>query len=319
MGLDWQKSKSHLLLLQMYLHANNFENFARHEYWKTNWDNVLGEPATQSIKRFIDEGMLMTATDLNDLISYKYKVTELKDLLKQRGLPVSGHKEEMIKRLIQADLDGMRKAVAGLSLLKCTQRGYEIAEQYLEAEKEKRNSVERQVMEYLTKRKFREASLTVAAYEAEDGFPSGMGIERNPEQDMEQLKTIFESKPKILARLGTENFEALRIAAGMMAILGTTKVKEWLPANFETNLAFNKETAVRMLLFYAQNKSTLEGYHKGGVVKYIEILSAPDSCESCKKLNGKRFGLDEAPELPNEHCTNEIGCRCTFLAVLSDR
>lgn len=327
MKIDWKKSKAHLLLLSKFIHANRFEDFARHDYWKDTWNNLLGEPSAQAIKRFVNEGVLMTVTDLNDLLSYKYKVTELKDMLKQRGLPVSGRKEEMIERLVQADPDGIKKAVAELSLLKCTQRGHEIAEQYIEAEKEKRAQVERQVIEYLTERRFREASLAVSAWEREQVFPIGLatGIaseKQNSNRDVEtsqnrikMLNTIFESKPKILARLGNEKLETLRIAAAMMALWGENKAKKWLPDDFETGLSFDSDTTVRMFNFQAVHKGTLEGYRKSGV-EYVEVLTAPDSCESCKKLAGKHYKLDEAPELPNPNCTDKMGCRCCFLPVV---
>jgi hypothetical protein len=270
---------------------------------------------------------LMTATDLNDLLSYKYKVTELKDMLKQRSLPVSGLKDELIQRLVQADPDGMKKSVAELSLLKCTQRGHEIAEQYLEAEKEKRAQVERQVMEYLSRRKFREASLAFAAWEKDQVFPLGFttGIaseKQNSNRDIEasqnrmkMLNTIFESKPNILVRLGNEKLEPLRIAAAMMALWGENKAKkEWLPANFETGISFDNNTAARMVNLYAVHRGTLERYRSEGL-EYVEVFPAPDSCETCKKLAGT-YKLDEAPELPNEHCTDKMGCRCNYLPVV---
>lgn len=311
-SFDWRKSKAHLLLLSKFIHANRFEDFAKHDYWKHWWDSLLGEPSQKAIKRFIDEGMLMTP-DLNDLLSYKHKVPELKDMLKQRGLPVSGRKEEMIERLVQTDPDGMRKAVAELSLLICTQRGHEIAEQYIEAKKEKHAQVERLVMEYLSNRKFKEVILTVNAYEAEHEFPDEMAIKYTAEQRIEKLKAIFESKPpKILGKLENEKLEALRIAAAMMTLWGENKAKQWLPANFETGLSYDCETVVRMFVFQATHKGTLERYRKSGV-DYVEILPAPDSCESCKKLAGKRFKLNEAPELPNPSCTHKMGCRCKYL------
>jgi hypothetical protein len=319
MGFNWRKSKAHLLLLSKFIHATNFADYlAGHDSWKNEWDNVLGEPSKQAIKRFVDEGMLMTP-DLNDLLSYKYKVPELKALLKQRGLSASGCKEEMIERLVQTDPDGMKKAAAELSLLQCTQRGREIAEQYIEAEKEKHAQVERQVVEYLIKRKFKEASLAVAAYEAEQVFSRGMGIDwkrYNPKHDIETLNTIFDSKPpKILARLGNEKLETLRIAAAMMALWGETKAKKWLPADLETGLHFDNEAAVRMFVFYAQRREMLEKYRREGI-EYVEVFSAPDSCESCKNLAGKHYKLDEVPELPNPNCTHEMGCRCLFFAVV---
>jgi hypothetical protein len=319
MKIDWRNSKAHLLLLSKFIQANRFEAFAASDYWKNQWDNILGEPSKQAINRFIDEGMLADVTNLNDLLSFKYKVTELRDMLKERGLPVSGRKEAMISRLVQADPEGIKKSVAELSLLKCTQRGQEIAEHYLEAEKERRVQVERQVMEYLTDRKFREASLAVAAYEAEQVFPRGMGIDwkhHNPKQDIGTLETIFEGKlPKILVNLGNEKLQAFRIASAMMALWGENKAKKWLPDDFETGSPFDFETAVRMLNFQAVHKSTLERYRNEGI-EYVEVLPASDSCEFCRKLAGKHYKLAEAPELPNPNCTNKMGCRCCYLPVV---
>jgi hypothetical protein len=314
-SFDWKKSKAHLLLLSKFIHANRFEDFARHDFWKNWWNNELGEPSSKAIKRFVDEGMLMAATDLNDLFSYKYKVTELKDMLKQRGLPVSGRKEDMIERLVHTDPEGVRKAVAGLGLLICTQRGHGIAQQYLVDSKEKRDKVERQVVEYLRNRKFREASLAVAAYETEQVFPRGMGVDwkhYNPNHDIDMLNSIFGSKPRIIAQLGDEKLEALRIAAAMMALWGENKAKKWLPANFETGLSYDNETAARMFVFHGVHRSTFEQYRSGGI-DYVEVLPALDSCESCKKLAGKHYKLNDAPELPNEHCTHKMGCRCVYL------
>ena len=185
---------------------------------------------------------------------------------------------------------------------------------------EKRAKVENQVIEYLTKRKFKEASLTVAAYEAEQTHPRGIGIDwkhYNPNHDIEMLKTIFESKPpKIIVRLGNEKLETVRIAVAMMELWGENKAKKWLPVDFEMGLRFdNDTTVVRMFLFYAQHRTTLERYRSEGL-EHVEILPAPDSCEACRRLAGKHYKLNEAPELPNEHCTHKMGCRCTFLPVV---
>ena len=199
MGFDWRKSKAHLLLLNKFVNARCPDDFALSDEWK----NVLGEPPQQAIKRFIDEGMLVNA-DLNDLLSYKSRADELKGMLRQRGLSVVGRKDELIRRLVQADPNSMEKIVAGLILLKCTPHGQEISHEYSVAEKEKRIRTEQQVMEYLSKRKFKEASLTVAAYEAEQVFSRGMGVDwkhYNPNRDIEILAGIFGSKEPVAQRL----------------------------------------------------------------------------------------------------------------------
>jgi len=181
---------------------------------------------------------------------------------------------------------------------------------------DKRTNVEKQVLEYLTKRKFKEASLIVAAYEAKQSRPRGIGIDwkhYNTNRDIAMLSIIFRSKPKILVQLKNEKFEALRIAAAMMALLGENRAKKWLPYDFKTDLPFDNDTAARMLFFHAQNQVALEEYLKSRVIKRVEVLATQDSCEACKKLTKKRYELNEAPELPSEHCIHKLGCRCVYL------
>lgn len=63
--LDWRKSKAHLLFLskfldardaQEFLHAGTAQEFAKIGSWK----DVIREMPQQAIKRFVDEGVLVT-------------------------------------------------------------------------------------------------------------------------------------------------------------------------------------------------------------------------------------------------------------------
>lgn len=313
LGFEWRKSKAHLLLLSKFLHPRTVDDFAESDAWKT----ALGENPKQAIKRFLDEDMLVQA-DLSAQLDYKFKAAELKDIAKKRGLTVSGRKGDLIQRLIQADPEGMKQAVSGLTVLLCSEDGREIAEQYLANEKAKRRKVEQQVMECLRQRKFKDASVAVASYEAEQVFPRGIGIDwkhHNPAHDIAMLNAIFGSKPKILARLNDSQSDALRLVAGMMYLWGTNQGKEWLPPDFETDLAMDNDAAARMFLFHATHRVNIVNYKQSGVVKQVEILAAQDSCDACKKISGKRFKLSEVPELPYEHCTHEMGCRCALLPI----
>ena len=96
-----------------------------------------------------------------------------------------------------------------------------------------------------------------------------------------------------------------------MALWGTNMAKKWLPANFETGMSFDNDTAARMFLFPALRRAALEDYRKSGL-QYVQILTTPESCNSCKKLEGKRYILSNVPELPNPNCTDEMGCRCVY-------
>jgi hypothetical protein len=314
LGSDRHKPNAHLLLLSKFLHPKMVDDFTESDNWKT----VLEESPKQAIKRFLDGGMLAQA-NLYAQLDYKFKASELKNMLKKRALAVSGRKEDLIQRLVQADPGGMKKAVAGLTVLLCSDRGRETAEQYLASEKANRRNVEQRIMEYLRQHKFKEASVMVASYEAEQIFPRGIDIDwnrHNPVREIAMLNTIFGSKPKILAKLRDEKLEDLRIGAAMMALWGKNEAQEWLPSNFETGLSIDINAAARMFFFFALHQASLKQFRNSGVVEYVEILAAQDSCDACKKLTKRKYKLDEVPELPHEHCTHEMGCRCTEIPIV---
>ena len=183
-GFDWRKSDAHLLLLSKFLHPKTVDDFAKSDSRieafgdlakLDTWKSVLGESPSSAIKRFVDEGMLGQA-DIGAQLDYKFKATELKAMLKQRGLPVSGRKEDLINRLLQADVENMKRAVAGLKVFLCSERGREIAEQFLLAEKAKRANLEEQAWDISSSASSR-SQPTVAAYEAKQVFPRGMGVD----------------------------------------------------------------------------------------------------------------------------------------------
>jgi len=313
-GFDWKKSKAHWLLLSKFIHPQNADDFSKSDIWEC----VLGEKPNKAIIRFSDEGLIVVS-GLEGILSYRYKASELKDILKEHKLPVSGRKEDMIKRLVIADPAGMKNKVTGLTVHQCSQQGSELVERYLQEEREKRDRVETQVLEHIRNRKFKEASLSVAAYEAEQVFPRGIGIDwkhHNPNHDIEKLNNIFSGKPKLLSKLNDELSEILRQGAAMMSLWGKNTAKEWLPPDIKTDLPFDVDTAARMFLFYASYKTSLEQYRNSGVVKSVEISTAPDSCDECKRFNKKRYKLSEVPELPHENCCHEKGCRCVLIPVV---
>jgi hypothetical protein len=315
-GFNWRNSEVHLLLLSKFLNSQEIDYFTK----LGNWEQALNEVPQKAIERFVDEGMLEIA-DLETIVSYKYKVSELKSLLKQRGLAASGTKDELVKRILQADEAGMSKLTVGIKLLTCTQTGREIAQQYLDSEKEKHLKVEKQVIGYIVKRMFKEASLAVAEYEAGQVFVRGMGVNwkhYNPNRDIQILQNIYKNKPQILNKLDDSKLDSLRLGAAMMLLWGTNKATKWIPADFETGLSMDTDVAARMFLFNAQSIVTLKEFKEMGI-EYVEVLGVLDSCESCKEIIGKIYRISEVPTLPNPNCTHEMGCRCVYLASVNQK
>lgn len=330
------KSSAHLSLLSKIITRKEIGDSALSD---NIWSHVLGEGAQDAIKRFVDENLLECA-DLGGLLDFKFKATELKDMLKQRGLPVSGRKGDLIARLTQADSEAMQKAIHGLTVLKCTEKGRELAEQYLAKEQEKKEYAERLALDALRAYDFKTACMLSASYEAENLFPREPLIlgqtydptraaagwkEYNPAEDVEMLKKIFECKPKILARLNNDQLNLVRIAAGMTHLWcsgeGESWLPFWLPGDFKTELSMDSAAAPRMILFYLDHLTDLETYRNTGI-KIVEIMTSdpgdPHCCTACRKIEKRKCRVDEVPEFPNENCTSALGCRCEAVPVVTD-
>lgn len=314
-GFDWKKSDPHWLLLTKFLFPLDQNYFSGMEAW----ESVLGEKPSQSIQRFVDEGLIGLA-DLEDTLSCKYRLPELKNLSKQYGLPVSGNKIDLIKRLLTKDPVAMKNSVEGLTVLQCLPRGKEMAEEYRRIQEGKRNQVETQALDCINRGLYRKACLLMGAFEAEQVFPRGLGInwkDYDPDQDVEFLNLIFNSRPKILSGVTDDDLNALRVGASMMHLWGVNSAKKWMPSDLSLNLAFDNDTAARMVIFHARYKTDIARYKKDhDIVKSVKMLTAPDSCNECKKFIGKRYSLNNVPELPHENCTHKYGCRCMALPII---
>ncbi len=285
------------------------------------WDGPLGEPAGAAIQRFIALGWLVPVT-LAAKISTRFKAADLKLLLKERGLRVSGRKDELIDRLITADQTGMTALVGEMKVYECSAEARSLAEEYKLAQAEKRATTEDRALNQLRAHDFAGASQTVATFEASQVFSRGIGIDwgkHNIVRDVNQLQLIFETKPKILDSLAEAEWEPLSVAVSMMALWGTGSAKAWLPATFVGVAKFDADTAARMLLFASNHKLRLAEYRQlsGGSlrIRSFHLSMSTDSCQECKKMGGKHYSLNDLPELPYAECTHPYGCRCMAMPV----
>lgn len=307
---DWRRSPAHLLLLSKFRNGDSPTRYRDADYWET----ALGEKPASVVEQFTKEGMLEPA-GLTELIAYKFKASDLKSMLKDNGLKVSGRKEELIQRLIDNDAKAMSEATKDIDLYRCTAAGLQLAENCLEAEKTKRESAEREVLDLLAREEYSKAVSVVARYEASQVFPRGLGIDwksYDGTPDVEALKTIFDSTPAILQRIEEIRLKQLRFAAGMMQLWGTNTARHWLPDGFDTGILLDGDAACRMFVFYASHLRNMKGYREAGAWT-VEVLGVDDgsTCSECRKISGKKYRLENVPELPYAKCTCEIGCRCT--------
>lgn len=248
---NWQDSSTHLLLLSKFLRGDSPNRYRNAEHWCA----ALREDPAQAIERFRKDGALEPAS-LAELVDYKFKASDLKAMLKDRGLKVSGRKEELKERLIENDPRTMRDMTKDLDLYRCTPEGTKIAERYLEDECIKRDTVEREAFELITRKEFSKAVRIVVQYEASQVFPRGLGIDwenYNVESGVETLNRIFGKTPGILRNVAEDRLNMIRLAAAMMELWGTSGAKKWFPDGLETGIHFDSDTACRMLVFHANH------------------------------------------------------------------
>lgn len=312
---DWRKSPAHLLLLSKFCNGDSPETYRKADYW----ESVLKEKPIQVIEKFLKEGVLETAS-LHELADYKFKASELKSLLREKALKVSGSKDELIQRLIENDEPLMRDATKGLVLYRCTKEGMQLAEHYVESEKAKKNAAEKATFDLLSKKDILGAVRIVAQYESSQVFSRGLGVDwknYDIEAGVKYLRYIFEGTPEILKGIEKEQLEVLRLAAAMMNIWGTNTAKSWLPEGFETGIHLDGDVASRMLVFYSSHIENMRGYRLASA-KAVEVVGVDDenACSECKKISGKKYKLEKVPELPYAKCTCVRGCRCIAIADL---
>jgi hypothetical protein len=159
MPLQVQAPDARLLLLSKFLQPQLVSDFTKSD----EWNQTLGQDPGDVIQQLIDEGML-TEPVLHACLAFRFKVSDLKQMLKARDLPVSGRKDELIERLVNADPEAMTKAGTGRGLLQCSAVGRGLAEQYVSDQLQKRKEVEQYVFEQLSKRNLKEASRVVSDF-----------------------------------------------------------------------------------------------------------------------------------------------------------
>jgi hypothetical protein len=88
--------------------------------------------------------------------------------------------------------------------------------------------------------------------------------------------------------------------------------------NYSMAVFLNKEGKNTFKLLQQKAKAKLDCFQSSDLLLKVKIVGCSDSCDACKKLNGKIISMEEAYLLPIpcRECTHRIGfCRCLFTAI----
>jgi len=286
-----------------------------------DWNAVLGEPPLQVIRRLVDSALLVQG-DHAQVLSAKFTASQLKEMLKDRGIFAAGRKQDIAVRLVEVDPQSIIKYAAGETVFQCSEQGRLLVQQFLDKEKEHRLATETSVLNALHKNDFESASRLVASFEAEQPFPRGINIDwknYDHRSSVDFLNAIFTCRPKIIKHVSDSNLRHLRIAAALIHLWGTSEAHISPPDDLRID-NMDRDAAARMIVFYVSYQRQLASYRRLielrlMTIRHFEISRVGDSCSCnpCKKMATKKYSLEELPELPFEKCTSELGCRCAAL------
>lgn len=125
--IDWKKSPPHLLFLSTFLVPRSPTEHPT----DNNWELLLVDPENV-IEQFKRDGAIRDCP-LSALLSDKFTVEELKQMVRKRQLPITNQdrKIDLVNKLVQYDEFGMWEAVDDVELLQCTDFGYQLVEAFL--------------------------------------------------------------------------------------------------------------------------------------------------------------------------------------------
>ncbi len=316
---DWRNSLAHLELLTRFLNGCAVSQYDQADYLT----GVLKEPPAAAIKRFLQDGMLTPASPSVALCSL-LQAKELKALLKQRGIKVSGTKPELAARLAEIDIAGTLEVIGGRIVYQCTETATVLAHDYIREQAKKRNAAHQEIVAALQKRDFEKAARIEDLFAASQPFAGGLSdCDANISYELpcdiattvRKLNTMFSETPGILRNVEPARLEVLRMVAAETLLWNDRDILT-LPDDFETGIHLDPLSAVRMFHFFCIYKENLRSYADAGIEAVVWMASGP--CPACQKLDGRIFRITKVPEVPCPSCINPSGCTCCIGAHIPE-
>jgi hypothetical protein len=311
---DWASSPPHLAVLQRFLSFRDARTGV-----PEHWVPMFGTDPRNVVEALLELHLLEPAS-LAETIEFCHTGVELKRLIKERGLKVSGKKAEQSQRLIEADPEGMRRLAAEHRIVRCSPGANEAVQSWLDHQAQALETATDELIVALRNREFK-AAIHIADAWREKRFQvpvhpaqEAMTIPAQPrslEGRVKEVAEIFTLRPKILKGLDAEQWEGLHLDYSVWQLLGQSADEKCMPG-FTGLGAMDAATVLRMLGFYANHQREIAQWRPLGVKTARIACCHSGSCNACEALDGKTYALAKLPELPYEACTCGLGCRCFY-------
>ena len=278
-------------------------------WWTSNIDNP-----SAVVEKWISDGILVTA-DAEAVLSKIFQIHQLKELLQNRNLPLSGNKPELIKRLLDNDKLGMEEILSDHKLFLRSPESQKIIDECKQQIKSAFEFAKQKCFELLKEGKAKDACKVFVAYQRYVNDPK---YQISPDT-VREIQCALESTPQILSNFSPEIAKMLQVMAGMKKLWGehTSILNDWLPENLgSVVLTDDMQAAMNYIRVSADIKLKLDDYKE--FAKQVKISFHPgdiESCNLCLALDGQIFNINEVPVLPMLGCKSKLGCQCNINIV----
>lgn len=309
-NFKWQESSPHLDLLDKFVKPRDVNQVITWQFVR----QTIGEDTESAIDRFIRDGVLIPST-IEETLECLFQVAQLKKLLQERSLKLTGSKSELVERLVLSDRNGMEKIAQKGKVMKCSPTALEMLSEHEKKKQLALDTAKKQSFNALKSNDPKSAYKIYATYQKSYATPN---FESNSYQ-VEELMKVLKSQPKILSNVSRENLMLLKAIAGIHMLWRDESLESLSSSNNLSGLR-NDRIAVNYILAHTRIMESIDRDKEYVKQVKIEFDSGDiDSCELCQALNGKIFDIDKVPELPMIGCTSDTGCKCHINSIFDER
>jgi hypothetical protein len=308
-------SESELLFLMRFISCQSLSNLTSANFALERWTAALGKPPLVVVRELERTGMVVRPTAVQRLEG-DLTLAQLKDLCRSRNLKVSGKKSELVARLAETDLSDIDRLVPLGDSYICSDAGRELAVAYKQRKKAEKIDTQERSADLLDARDIKGAVKLVCDYEARQVFQRGMGVNwTSGTEGLPVVKSIYSARKAFLRAVSPGDLANIRLVAALDYLWGEEVAIIPDRDRPVSGCRFSLGIAARQLKFHHDHGPESNNLEKMPDYYEAEYLAPHDGeCPACQARNGKKYSLNELPELPSEDCTCpfERGCRCTF-------
>lgn len=267
------------------------------------WPSDLLDPIVRTL---FDRGDIAPASIAVHL-QVTYTVAQLKAMLRERGLPLSGLKGELIRRLVDAGAKA-----TGPEIFECSAAGRTKAVAWEDARKAAVAHAATEAIALLKAGSICQGMQIVRDACAAWPTIQDIALQFNPlalqvsaPQQERKMGIILSANPAILSGLAPDDLARLRLAIAIWETGLPVPGIDLAMDGYRGLPRFSAERARILLFHWARNVWEVERLKEMGIKS--ATVQMIDACDACNLIDGKTFPVDALPELPHPGCLAD-GC-----------